>query len=139
MVIKAKFASICPVCSKGIEVGSNVEWSKGQKATHAGCSKPQKKATKSSTPSLRVDIMEKGFHITGYNITPVMNGNITGFIQKTLINDEAKSFLLEKGYELVKIDSVRFEWCNVDRIKSDAEAGKIKAKRDSKGLIHVYN
>jgi|GEM_PF-3630324 len=37
MVITAKFASVCPVCSRGIEVGSSVEWTKGQKAKHSKC------------------------------------------------------------------------------------------------------
>lgn len=37
MVITAKFNSICPCCSKPIDVGSQVEWSKGAKATHVAC------------------------------------------------------------------------------------------------------
>jgi hypothetical protein len=47
MVIKAKFASVCPCCSKKIEVGSKVEWSKGNKAMHAECfNKPVKTDSK---------------------------------------------------------------------------------------------
>jgi hypothetical protein len=37
MVITAKFASFCPCCSARIEVGSKVEWSRGEKARHVTC------------------------------------------------------------------------------------------------------
>lgn len=37
MIITAKFASVCPVCSQRIAVGGRVEWSKGDKARHAAC------------------------------------------------------------------------------------------------------
>lgn len=37
MVIIAKFASVCPCCSARIVVGSQVEWTRGSKATHAAC------------------------------------------------------------------------------------------------------
>lgn len=37
MFITARFASVCPKCSGRITEGSNVEWSKGSKATHASC------------------------------------------------------------------------------------------------------
>lgn len=40
MIITAKFASVCPCCSKSIAVGSKVEWSKGSKARHATCTGP---------------------------------------------------------------------------------------------------
>jgi hypothetical protein len=38
MVITAKFASVCPCCGMRVEVGSSVEWSKGEKARHVKCS-----------------------------------------------------------------------------------------------------
>ena len=38
MVITAKFASVCPCCNARIEVGSKVEWTRGSKARHVGCS-----------------------------------------------------------------------------------------------------
>lgn len=38
MIITAKFASVCPCCSSRIDVGSRVEWSKGEKARHVACS-----------------------------------------------------------------------------------------------------
>lgn len=37
MIINAKFTSTCPCCSKMIQVGQRVEWSKGEKAVHAVC------------------------------------------------------------------------------------------------------
>lgn len=37
MVINAKFASFCPCCSARIEVGSKIEWSRGEKAKHVAC------------------------------------------------------------------------------------------------------
>lgn len=37
MIIKAKFASKCPVCSKPLAVGDDVEWQKGEKAKHPTC------------------------------------------------------------------------------------------------------
>lgn len=37
MVITAKFASVCPACNARIEVGSKVEWTKGEKARHVSC------------------------------------------------------------------------------------------------------
>lgn len=37
MIITAKFASICPCCNARIEVGSKVEWSRGEKARHVAC------------------------------------------------------------------------------------------------------
>ena len=37
MIITAKFASVCPVCSQRIAVGEKVEWSKGSKAAHVAC------------------------------------------------------------------------------------------------------
>lgn len=47
MIITAKFAAVCPCCSKSIEVGSKIEWSKGEKAKHTGCAG---KATTKSAP-----------------------------------------------------------------------------------------
>jgi hypothetical protein len=37
VVITAKFASVCPCCNGRIQVGSQVEWSKGAKAKHVAC------------------------------------------------------------------------------------------------------
>lgn len=37
MIITAKFASVCPCCSQRIQVGSEVEWTKGSAATHKAC------------------------------------------------------------------------------------------------------
>lgn len=37
MIIVAKFASVCPCCSSRIDVGSKVDWSKGEKARHVAC------------------------------------------------------------------------------------------------------
>ena len=37
MIITARFASLCPCCNSRIEVGSEVEWSKGAKARHVSC------------------------------------------------------------------------------------------------------
>lgn len=37
MIISAKFASVCSVCSAHIDVGSKIEWSKGEKARHVAC------------------------------------------------------------------------------------------------------
>lgn len=37
MIITAKFASVCPKCSKSIAVGSKVEWERGGKAAHVDC------------------------------------------------------------------------------------------------------
>jgi len=38
MIIKAKFASTCPVCGKTIEIGDEIEWEPGKKAIHLACS-----------------------------------------------------------------------------------------------------
>lgn len=37
MIITAKFAGICPCCSRPIVVGAKVEWSKGAKVRHVSC------------------------------------------------------------------------------------------------------
>ena len=37
MIISAKFPSVCPKCSHPISVGTQIEWTKGSKATHAKC------------------------------------------------------------------------------------------------------
>lgn len=37
MIITAKFASVCPGCSRRILVGEKVEWSRGSRACHAAC------------------------------------------------------------------------------------------------------
>jgi len=47
MKIQAKFATVCPTCSNRIEVGADVEWSRGEKARHIVC--PSATATKSAT------------------------------------------------------------------------------------------
>ena len=44
MIITAKFASRCPVCTCGISVGSKVEWSKGAPARHLGCAQPARRS-----------------------------------------------------------------------------------------------
>ena len=38
MTITARFASTCPRCGKRITIGDQVEWQRGQKATHVSCS-----------------------------------------------------------------------------------------------------
>ncbi len=38
MIITAKFASVCPGCNARIDIGSKVEWTRGAKARHVGCS-----------------------------------------------------------------------------------------------------
>ena len=38
MVITAKFSSVCPQCGRAIDVGDQVEWAKGSRACHVGCS-----------------------------------------------------------------------------------------------------
>ncbi|TVY09930.1 hypothetical protein [Paenibacillus cremeus] len=92
---------------------------------------------KTKKANLEVRIMEKGFHVVGYNITPVMHGDITGFIKETLYDKEAKAFLKDQGYEIALINGRNYEWEKVDELKKDAEKGKIKVRRDEKGLIHV--
>lgn len=37
MIITAKFSSVCPCCSVRIVAGTEVEWSKGEKARHVAC------------------------------------------------------------------------------------------------------
>jgi RNA polymerase subunit RPABC4/transcription elongation factor Spt4 len=37
MTIIAKYASTCPACSKRIQPGTKVEWSKGSPARHVDC------------------------------------------------------------------------------------------------------
>ncbi len=49
MIITAKFASTCPCCSAPIQIGSKVEWSRGQKAVHASCAGRPATASTSST------------------------------------------------------------------------------------------
>jgi hypothetical protein len=51
MVITAKFASVCPACNARIEVGSKVEWSKGEKARHVSCGGSSAAAAPSSSPT----------------------------------------------------------------------------------------
>lgn len=47
MIINAKFASVCPCCSKRIDVGTRVEWSPGAKAMHFVCATREGKVTAS--------------------------------------------------------------------------------------------
>ena len=49
MTITAKFASKCPVCRKGIDAGSRVEWNRGEKARHLGC---EQTAPATSAPAI---------------------------------------------------------------------------------------
>lgn len=54
MLITAKFNSTCPKCGQYINVGTQVNWEKGQKATHAKCpnTKPTvKTASETETPT----------------------------------------------------------------------------------------
>lgn len=37
MVITAKFASVCPKCSRPIAMGAKVNWERGSKAAHVDC------------------------------------------------------------------------------------------------------
>lgn len=37
MIITAKYAARCPVCSQSIAAGSKIEWSKGAPAKHVSC------------------------------------------------------------------------------------------------------
>lgn len=53
MVITAKFASVCPACNARIEVGSKVEWSKGEKARHVSCGSSTAAAPQSSTATAK--------------------------------------------------------------------------------------
>lgn len=53
MVITAKFASVCPVCSARISVGAKVEWSKGEKARHTACAAGPAASVVASRPAQR--------------------------------------------------------------------------------------
>lgn len=44
MIIKARFGSKCPKCGQTINVGDEINWEKGQKATHAKCPTKAEKA-----------------------------------------------------------------------------------------------
>lgn len=37
MTITARFSSICPICKCPISIGAQVNWVKGNKATHTSC------------------------------------------------------------------------------------------------------
>lgn len=61
MIITAKFASVCPCCSLRINVGSKVEWSKGEKARHVTCAgKPVASAPSVARSSYRRAPMGRG-------------------------------------------------------------------------------
>jgi hypothetical protein len=49
MIITAKFASVCPCCAVGIEVGSKVEWSRGDKARHVACAASSSRVSRATS------------------------------------------------------------------------------------------
>lgn len=49
-IITAKFASVCPNCANRIAPGSQVEWSKGEKARHIDCASAAAPAAKPRRP-----------------------------------------------------------------------------------------
>lgn len=51
MTITAKFASICPGCSKPIRPGDKVEWERGAKAKHSSCAGGGEPPTAGSSPA----------------------------------------------------------------------------------------
>lgn len=55
MRIKARFPSRCPACLEQIEVGSEIEWERGEKARHPDCvGKPDAPKPQASAPRAEV-------------------------------------------------------------------------------------
>ena len=54
MKIRAKYQSRCPACDSTINVGDEVEWSKGTKAVHAACA-PGGKDPNAYGPTVQTD------------------------------------------------------------------------------------
>jgi hypothetical protein len=53
MLITAKFASVCPCCNARIEVGSKVEWTKGNSARHVACATSPASTVSAARPARR--------------------------------------------------------------------------------------
>jgi len=53
MIIAAKFASVCPVCSQRIVPGTRVEWSKGSPARHTACAQGSATPVRGAAPASR--------------------------------------------------------------------------------------
>jgi|SRR5215472_6602306 len=60
MTIRAKFASICPTCGERIEIGTVVEWERGQKATHVDC---EPKAEEPQVEPKRIAVEDQGVYV----------------------------------------------------------------------------
>lgn len=64
MRINARFSSICPACHRSIEVGTQVEWTKGSQARHVACPTPTTTSTEpkpaaTSTESAPIRIIRR--------------------------------------------------------------------------------
>lgn len=57
MVIRAKFNSMCPRCGEFINIGTEIDWEKGQKATHINC--PEKPAAVPVGPKMTGQLWEE--------------------------------------------------------------------------------
>lgn len=76
MIITAKFASVCPCCSSRIDVGSKVEWARGEKARHVACSKAPGARIVASAPARVTSTYRTGGRRTGCRC-----GSIEGVIR----------------------------------------------------------
>jgi hypothetical protein len=58
MTITARFASVCARCGNRIEVGSKIEWERGQKAVHSELCKPVAEVERP-----RIDVENQGVYV----------------------------------------------------------------------------
>ena len=95
MIIKAKFNSKCPVCGKEIQIGQEVSWNPGSKAT---CPECQNKAPKTLPGKVKITKLKFG---KLYKKIPLM------FDSKELAQDFINNQLADHWYKLDQIEIVQ--------------------------------